>query len=385
MASDSNSSSDLGSMVSQWLASEKSGGSSSSGQQDAEVVSADASLSDAQDGYDTEVMSENSTQDDLLPGEDAPGDSQDSQKEAPGKAADGKTKPGTSTKEVITVSDDKGRRKVEVDFGNKDQMKKYVEMAYGARKWQAERDQAIQGKKATETELSQMKQDWSKLEEAYQNGPEALFDLLQGRKGAFQEHIIKQQQRAEFLRNATPQEVQALEERERAELTAKELEKIRKENEDFKKSIEQEREAAELRSVESKINPVFDKYRFAGKLGSADDEHIFDSMLWTTALKNLAPYEEQGLPLTSEIVEKEFRNVAQRIRSRINTQAEKKVSQVVEQKKQEATENVQAKLKSGYRAGGNSANEARNMIQDGNLTGLLKNWGKYGGLFGNKK
>lgn len=358
-------------MVSQWLAGEQAG--SSGATKSEEVVSADESISSAQEEYDTEVMSENSVEDGNLLGEKSASDSKANTAQ--------KAKSPTSGKETIVISDDKGRRKIEVDFNNKDQLKKYIEMAHGARKWQAERDQVLQKMKPIETELTQMKQDWGKLEKAFQSGPDALFDLLQGRQGAFQDHVQKQLQRSEFLKSATPQEVKHLEEREQADRTAKDLEKLRKENEDFKNSITQEREVAETRALEGKVFPVFDKYRFAGKLGSGDDEHMFDSMLWETASKNLIPYEEQGVPLTQELIEKEFRNVAQAIRKRINVQAEKKVSRVMDQKKQEATENVQAKVKSGYRAGGNASQEARDMINNGDLTKLLKGWGKYSSLF----
>jgi hypothetical protein len=68
----------------------------------------------------------------------------------------------------------------------------------------------------------------------------------------------------------------------------------------------------------------------------------------------------------------------------MSAQAQKTATRAVEQKKQEATENAQAKVKSGYKVDGNKASEARDLINSGNLTGLLKNWGKYGSLFNGK-
>lgn len=327
-------------------------------------------------GPEDDYRAENSTMEDLLPGgEDAPADS--SGKEPASSKAPQKT---SSSKEVITITDDKGKRKVEVDMSNKEEVRKYVQMAHGARKWQAERDQALQGRKQVESKLAEREKDWAALEAAFAQGPEHLFDVLSGKRGAFQEHTQKQLQRAEFLRTASPEEVENLKSRESIERQAKELDQIRKENEKFKKEISQERETAELRSIESRVNPVFDKYRFSERLGNAEDEHMFDEMLWNSALKRLEPYEEKGLDLTPELIEREFRTVAQAIRRRIGEQAEKKVGRVVEQKKREATENVQSRVMSGYKTGG-SAKEAREMIQSGNLTGLLKGWNKYGNLF----
>jgi len=367
-------------LVSQFLSGKPiSTGDATSGASGEEVVRADASTqSEALDDYGTEAKSEDSTQEDLLPGsEDTP---QDSQVKADAKAPG---KPGTSDKEILTVTDEQGnRRKVEVDYSNREAVKKAVLLANGARKWQAERDKALAEKKAYEAELSKIKEDWANLDRAFNEGPEKLLEML--KPGALQEIVSKHIERQEFLKHASPEEIKALEAQERADRTAKELEKIRKEQEEFKKQVMGEKEQAEEKALESKIHPIFDKYRFADKLGDAQDELLFDKMLWTTALERLEQYETQNVAITPELIDKEFRNVAGSIRKRINVQAEKKAGKVVEQKKREATENVQAKVMSGYKTGG-TAQEARNLIQQGDLTSLLKGWGKYGSLFNGKK
>jgi hypothetical protein len=351
------------------------GGSSSVS--DDEVVRADAStMSEALDDYGTDTKSGDSTDEDLLPGSD------DTRKDQQGKAnskADGK--PAVSgDKEVITVTDESGKKKVEIDYTNRDAIKKAFQFQHGARKWQAERDKALESTKAVKGELDTIKQDWSTLDQAFKQGPEHLFDLLQGRKGAFKEHVQKQIEKEDFLRHASPEEIRALENQERADLREKELAEIRRENEEFKKQVMTEREQVEERALESRIHPSFQKHRFADTLGNADDEHMFDSMLWSTALERLIPYEEKGVAITPELVDREFRTVAQSIRKRIGAQAEKKATRVVDQKKREATENVQAKVMSGYKTGG-AAQEARGLIQKGDLTSLLKGWNKYGSLF----
>lgn len=327
-----------------------------------------------------------STQDDLLPGnesaegEDTPADSsteEQASSEAPKKTS--------ANKEVVTITDEKGKRRVEIDWNNKDQLRKYVQMAHGARKWQAERDQALSSTKQLQSQLSEIRGNWDTLEGVHQKqGIEGVIDLLQGQPGAYKAWVQKAVERQEFLRKASPEEVEALEARESSVKHQRELEQIRKENDKFRKEMAEEREATELRSLESKVHPAFDKYRFAEKLGDSNDEHMFDEMLWNSALKRLQPYEEKGLDISPELIEREFRAVSSALRKRIGLQAEKKASKVVEQKKQEATENVQAKVVSGYKTGGKSQ-EARDLIQNGNLTGLLKNWGTYGGLFQSKK
>ena len=287
-------------------------------------------------------------------------------------------------KEYVTVTDDRGKRRVEVDFNNKDQLKKFVQMAHGARKWQAERDQALSKTKELEGQYTSLKGNWDVLEKTYQEGGvEGLIDLLEGKPGAFQEWEKARLDRHSFLQKASPAEKELFTARESESKRQREIDRIRKENEEFKNSIKAEREAAEMRSLEGTVNPVFDRYRFADKLGDADTEQMFDQMLWDTSLKRLEQYEGQKVPVTADLVEKEFKAVATALRKRINVQAEKKAAKAVEQKKQEATENVQAAVSSGYR---NSSlqKEASDMLSNGNLTGLLKQWNKYGSVFGKR-
>lgn len=338
-------------------------------------------------GDEDVYRAENSTVDTLLPSEDAPTDSQETSDSevSPSEAKSEKELKTSGNKEVITITDEKGKRKVEVDFSDKDKLTKYVQMAHGARKWQAERDQARTQVEEVRTKLTELESNWKVMNEVFQSrGAEGLIDLLEGREGAYKEKIQREMQKAQFLENASPEELESFNQKEAFQKTQKELDKIRKENQEFKQRVTEEKEQAELASIESKVHPVFDRYRFADKLGSADDEQMFDEMLWSSAIKRLEPYEERGL-ITPELIEREFKAVATAIRNRIGLQAEKKASKALDQKKKEATENVQAKVMSGYKKGG-SAEEARNLINDGNLTGLLKNWGKYGSLFnGGKK
>lgn len=310
---------------------------------------------------------------------DTPGDSPDSGN-ASGDTSEPGSKQATPSKEFVTITDDRGRRKIEVDFSNRDQLTKFVQLAYGARKWQTERDQAIQQHKDVSSKLTEREADWSKLDQAFQQGPEHLFDTLMGRKGAFDEHVQKRIKRDEFLRNASPAEVRALQAQELAEKQSRENERLRKDNEEFKQTVAKERKEAQINARASQINPAFDKHRFAGTLGDEADEHMFDQMLWNTAIENLKPYEDKGL-LTQELIDKEFNSVASAIRKRISVQADRKASAAVAQKKQEAVENVQSKVKSGYKSGGN-ADEARQLLNKGDLKSVLKGWGKYRSVFG---
>ena len=297
-------------------------------------------------------------------------------------SAEAAAKPQTpSGKESITITDDRGKRKIEIDWENKDQLKKYVQMAHGARKWQAERDQALGAKKELEGKVASLSGNWDTLEQAYQsNGVAGLVDLLEGRQGAFDEWEKSRIDRHSFLQKASPEQRELLQLKEQEQKRQAEFDRRNKENEDFRNSITQEREQSEMKVLESTVHPSFDRYRFADKLGDANTEAMFDEMLWNSALKRLEPYEEKGIPLTSDLVEKEFKAVSVALRKQINVQAEKKAAKAVAQRKQEATENAQAAVANGYR-GSNVGKEAGDMIRQGNLAGLFKGWGKYSQAF----
>jgi len=355
---------------------------------DTQLVADFGPLSSASEDDVTVVRAEESTQDDIQLEGEGEDTLQDSKETATAGKATGKAEatPGTSgEKEVITVTDETGRkRKIEIDYSNREQIKKMAAAAAGMRKFQAERDREINSRRELESKLKERESDWSRLEEAFSKGHEHLIDTLSGRQGAWQEMVNKEIERREFLKNASPEELQAMKAQEQADLTRKELDKIRKENEEFKAKVQQEREEAELRSMESRVHPVFEKYRFADRLGSAQDEHLFDEMLWNSSLKRLEQYEEKGMDLSPELIEREFKAVATALRNRIGVQAQKKASQVVAQKKQEAIENVQSKVKSSS-ANSSDAEKLKKAIESGDTGSIFKNWSTFSKVLSGKR
>lgn len=282
-------------------------------------------------------------------------------------------------KEVITITDDQGKRKLEIDYSDRAAIRKAHELAALARKTQAERDRERTERTALTEKYTSVNRVVEALEKAFsEKGELGVIDLIAGKPGASADFVRKQVERAKFLEKASPEDVQRLEEKERLEYVERELVKQRRENEDREKRIVEERETAELRSTEATVHPVFEKYRFDGKLGSEDDEAMFDEMLWNTALKRLKPFEDQGVAMTKELVEREFRTVASSLRKRINVQAEKRAAAVVNQKKQEATENAQASTVGAYKRGGATA-EANDMLNKGDFAGFFRSFGKSAG------
>jgi hypothetical protein len=249
--------------------------------------------------------------------------------------------------EEIAVSDEQGRRKIRIDWNDREKIKKYVSMAYGARKWQAERDQVRGELQTMKPKFEELQTNWSAVEEAYKaDGVAGLVNLIEGKPDAYRDYERKILERYETRKVATPEELDLMDARDREDRIQRELERIRKENEEIRTGVQKDRERAELAQLEAQVHPAFDKFRFAGRLGNADDEHMFDEMLWNTTLKRLQPYEESG-KLTAARIESEFRAVASKLRQRMQVQAEKQVAKAVEARKEQATANVQMKAMKG--------------------------------------
>lgn len=376
---------DMANLITDAIGSIKSGGATG-GDGKADGASGDSAYADI------EIVDDSSSYNasDSIDESNEPSPEETAEKETPaddtGKSGKASTAPATKptskttdpNKETITVSDDQGRRKVEIDYTDRAAIKKAHEMAAAARKWQVERDRERTEKAQLAEKHTAQSRVVEALEKAFaEHGEKGVIDLIAGKPGASDEFIKRQVERAKFLEKASPEDVERLKDKERLEVLEREVVKQRSENEAREKRVLTEREQTDLKATEATVHPVFEKHRFDGKLGNEDDEAMFDEMLWNTALKRLKPYEDKGLPMTRELVDREFRTVATALRKRISGLAEKKAAGVVEQKKQEATENAQASTMSAYKKGGASA-EAEALINKGDFKSLFSNWGKYG-------
>jgi hypothetical protein len=283
--------------------------------------------------------------------------------------------------ESVTITDDKGRRSVDINFADKDRLKKYVQMAHGARKWQVERDQAQSKLKEIEPKYTEISNNWNAMESAYKSqGVAGIVNLLEGRETAFNEFMDSQVKEREFRAKATPEQLRLLDsQKQQAELQAR-LDKMAAENDEFKQQMTRTKQQTEEQALTSMIHPAFTKNSFVGKLGDTQNEQLLNDLLWNRAMKRLEEYPDE-IELTPDLINREFRDVAVSIQRIVKKESDKKVDQVVATKKKEATENAQHRVVNGIQGSG-SASEARGLIKKGDIGSLLKNWGRYGKLFG---
>lgn len=276
--------------------------------------------------------------------------------------------------ELIVKGADGKRKKIKVDYSNKQQIKQNALKAAGMRKFQAERDAALREVEALRGSQEKA-ENFDVLSEAYEvGGPEAVIRAMLGDEQG-QQWLEQFAERYSYKQSASEDELKYLNAQEQAERQARELEAIKRRQEEYEKRVTEKQEAAAVAELQSTVNVVFDKYRFAGKLGDASQEHDLDETIWTRATNELKKYEEQGIDITRDMADKAFRRASEKLRKLINVQSEKKANRKVKQKKDKALETAQVTAKRGQ-AANVKADDARSMIRNGNYVDFFKNFGK---------
>lgn len=268
----------------------------------------------------------------------------------------------------FSVSDENGRRKVKVDLSNRDALAKILPQAYGFRKMQVERDKAQAQLKEAQPRLAELETQWQTLERTYQEGGvEGLVDLLGGKKGHYREFLSAEIQKDARYKSATQAERERMDLEERVAKMQRDSELREKRAAEEATKAKTEREAAELTNLESQLVPAFNKHRFAGTLGNESQEQAFDQAIWNQAIANLEKLPDDQ-PLTSALIEKEFKTVATAFRAAIGKQASAQTKKVIESKKAAAQTQVAVAAQRGLAPQGADSMSAH--IRKGGVGGL---------------
>lgn len=241
----------------------------------------------------------------------------------------------------VRVNDGTGKRTIKVDFNDREQLIRYVQQAHGAMKMYRRAKDASSRAEQAESKLSTYEEKakrWDELEELFASeGEEAVIErILQKPIDALVEERLQTlrwlsdpkttpEQKAEYYRQ------QAEKKAERAIARAK-----RKEEE-----IEARRAAAEQQAeivrLQSMVNPIFEKYRFAGKLGNEAREHRMDTLLWNEMQRELDELRKSGVQsITPAIVAEVLRDLRDTFGGTIQEQAAKQVKKTADVRKAKA-------------------------------------------------
>ena len=262
---------------------------------------------------------------------------------------------------TLKIKDSEGRpQKLKVDYSDREAIKKAYMQAAGMRKFQAERDTVKKEMADIQTKYTELNQVYSSLDAAFQkDGVKGVVALLGQGNNPWEDAVNQELNHRKYLANLTPAEKYQLEVEEKQKGYESQLKAERTRREEFERKIAEKEEQAALKSLESRLHPSFDRYRFAGKLGDPVVEHQFDEAVWNKVVSQLAEYPDSA-ELTQAVIDKEFRTVANNFRKIISQQTEKTVQKTIENKKADASQRAQVAAKKGL--SGNS--DSRRFVED---------------------
>lgn len=274
------------------------------------------------------------------------------------------------TYDKLSVTDKTGKREIELKWDDPEFQKKakrMLEQSAGHRKIQSERDQLAAQMKAIQAEKQELAELFSSLEGAFKKqGAAGVVNLLSKDESAFEKLVASELEKRQRYAAATPEQRQFMDLQERLEAEQREKDQILADIKAEQAKSRMDREAADRASAEALVNPIFDKYRFAGKLGDSSVESQLDEAIWSKAVTVLQDIPEHEL--TKDRIEKEFRSISATFQKFVKNQSETRANAIVKDKKIQAKTSVGQAAKAGMTQS-SSSKEIQDKVAKGDLKG----------------
>jgi hypothetical protein len=308
---------------------------------DAGDLTADAadSFDDSAEGVDIEAV------DDAA--ESSPGDEQvDEAAEDASETAEGDENAAEPNVVEVDITDEQGKRKIELDLSDKQLMIRNAQQAAGARKLYKgyqERGETIKQRDTKISELTETLKPYEQLEDAYQkHGIDGVVQLLE--KKSLDELVEARAAWQKKWAAMSPAERQAWQAQQDSEKSRREVAAARAEADKAKQTAAQEREAAKVERLEGWAHEQFHRFSFAGKLGDKTEELRLDRALWNHMQAELGAAEAAGTELTRDVVKQVAGDAAAAFRRFAQKSVQKGVAVAKAKQKQKATEAAQTAM-----------------------------------------
>lgn len=274
-----------------------------------------------------------------------------------------------SDTEVIQITDEEGRRDYTINFKDRESIRKAFKQAAGVRKVLKQNE----GLKSQVSELTAFKdgasekaENFERLSEAWsKDGIRGLVAALTHGKQSWDDVYEMERQHREQLSKMSPEQRAAYDEK----VAREEAERARKASDDRVKEIErklqEKEERAERATLQSYMEPAFNRFRFDGKLDDPVREAELDELLWDGVRAQLQRLPEDT-ELTAELIRKTFARKARALNETIERGVRKETKKVMKQKKTEAKEQAQARMVSSKRGPSSKEKEVRRAWRNGN-------------------
>jgi hypothetical protein len=301
-----------------------------------------------------------------LSGTQSPTEEQGTQVEAAKPAGD-----PSSLVDTVRVELGDGRfAKIKVDFSDKEAVKGFIAEQYAA----ARRAESLA--KEVETirpDYTDLKSSFEKIEEAAEEGPEALVDLLYGKQGSFQALIDAEIQRRETRQYASPEELALMEREDQARKSQRLTQKEKSKLEAEKQAIEAQKTQAAEDALYSRLERQFNQVRVDGMFGDDELETFVNKAIWRETIDQLAEVEAKNPNIPDVAIKQIMNDVANKVRNKFAKTQKEAVSKAVESSKTTAQQKVAAKATSAATPSRQAAQDAVNSrIDAGDIRGLTR-------------
>lgn len=244
--------------------------------------------------------------------------------------------------EYVYATGPKGRKKIKVDYSNRDLVKRAFQKAVAADLYRHERDAT----KKTQDEWKEKVETFERLNEAFSSkGAEGVLELLAGPEGV-QTWLQQKIDERERLANMTPEEKRQLEVQQTIQEKETRAERLERELQEIRQRMEKQAEESRTKELESIVYPAYERYNFDGKLGNEQHEYRLNRLMWQQAEEAIEALPEDT-PLTKALADRIYRDAARDVQSLIGERAKVITKKAAVKRKVAATEAAQTAATKG--------------------------------------
>jgi len=284
----------------------------------------------------------------------------------------------SGNKEKITITGPNGKEEIEIDYSDKESIKKAFSMSHGARKWQSERDAFAKKIKEIEPDYKDAVEVRDSIVGAFkQKGIKGLVNFLQQDELAYDKMLDLEMEKRAIYQKAEPSLKAKMDAEERYESLLNEMKYKEEQNKAAEaKNIakQKEIEASELAVASESFNTMsstaMQQHSFKGKLGDNELEARIDESVWTNVRKALMKLPDEtdiSQQMLNDLVAKEAALFSKGLGRKVDSE----VKQKVEQKKVASATKLASDAQQGMGKGG-AAEKFSDALSKGDTASAVK-------------
>jgi hypothetical protein len=280
--------------------------------------------------------------------------------------------------ERLKVTGPNGPEEVEIDFSNREELKRQISMAYGARKWQSERDSAQKKLKEIEPDYKDATETRDAIVGAFkQKGFKGLVNLLLQDEKGYDNLLEMEVQKRQAYTTATPELKAKMDAEARYEELLRQMqfkeEQTKLENDKLTKrqaQIAAEQQAVAEQSFTTMASTALQMNSFKGKLGDVELESRLDDSVWSNVRKALSQLPDD-MDITQELLNSMVSKEVGLFNKGLGRKVEADVKQSVDKTKQASANKLATAAQQGMGKNG-AADKFADSLSKGNTADAVR-------------